>query len=136
MAHDENIKIEVICHDKLQIFANPILMEQAVFNLICNAVKYSGSGSKVIVTGKQINSYGEKKIEITVEDNGVGIDASQIDRIFERFYRINKNKFQNIEGSGLGLSIVRHITLSHNGNISVISNKNRGCKFSITLPRI
>jgi len=136
MAREENIKIEVICHDKLQISANPVLMELAVFNLISNAVKYSGSGSKVIVTGKQIKSHGEKKIEITVEDNGVGINEDQIERIFERFYRINKNQSQNIEGTGLGLSIVRHITLAHNGNISVISNRDRGCKFFITLPCI
>ncbi len=136
MAREENIKIEIICHDKLQISANAILMEQAVFNLINNAVKYSGSGSKVLVMGKQINPDGEKKIEITVEDNGVGIDEDQIDRIFERFYRINKKKSQNLGGTGLGLSIVRHIALAHNGNISVISNKDRGCKFSIILPCI
>ncbi|MBI9100569.1 MAG: PAS domain-containing protein [Spirochaetaceae bacterium] len=134
MAEKENIKMEVICYDKLLIRVNPILLEQAVFNLINNAVKYSGSGSKVIITGKQVLSNGEKSIEISIEDNGIGIEDDQIDRIFERFYRINKNQKPDTGGTGLGLSIVRHIILAHKGRISVVSNKDRGCKFTISLP--
>jgi len=136
IAQKENIKMEVICYEKLQISANPILLEQAVFNLISNAVKYSGRGSTVIITGKQTLLDGDKKIEISIEDNGIGIGEDQLDRIFERFYRINKKQNHDIGGTGLGLSIVRHIALAHKGKVSAISNKNRGCKFSITLPAI
>lgn len=134
IARKEDIEIKIVCYEKLHLSANPILLEQAIFNLICNAVKYAGRGSTIIISGKLTHSDNKKKVEITVEDNGIGIEKDQLDRIFERFYRIDKKQSRKVGGTGLGLSIVRHIALAHKGEITVKSEKNRGCRFSIILP--
>ncbi len=133
-ATEENISIKIVCFEKLRVQANPNLLEQAILNLVNNAVKYAGKGSSIIISGRQTAVKREKKIEIVVEDDGVGIDPEQVDRIFERFYRIDKKQSRNAGGTGLGLSIVRHIILAHKGKISVSSELGRGAKFTITLP--
>ncbi|RQW05904.1 MAG: PAS domain S-box protein [Calditrichaeota bacterium] len=125
------VTMEVICDETLSVYVSPTLLEQAVFNLVNNAVKYAGEGAHIIIKAqkKEINT-----VMIEVKDNGVGMEREQLERIFERFYRINRQQSKNKGGTGLGLSIVKHIALAHNGNVSVETEPGKGSKFTIFLP--
>jgi two-component system phosphate regulon sensor histidine kinase PhoR len=114
----------------------PVLADSGYFdivmrNLIDNAVKYVDENSGRIRIGA-FSSPGSVSIEI--EDNGIGIPQSDLDRIFERFYRVDKARSRDLGGTGLGLSIVKHIVLAHKGKIEVRSRVNLGSVFSVTLP--
>ena len=73
-------------------------------------------------------------VEISVEDTGIGIEGKHLDRIFERFYRVDKARSRELGGTGLGLSIVKHITSAHGGRVSVVSKPGRGSTFRVSLP--
>ena len=102
----------------------------AVANLIENAVKYSDTGSEVVVESRLHDGW----IEITVTDTGVGIPARDIDRIFERFYRVDRARSRDTGGTGLGLSIVRHVATNHSGEVTVQSREGEGSVFTIRVP--
>ncbi len=104
--------------------------ERAVSNLIDNAIKYSPAGSQVWVEA----SGNSKGVTISVKDNGIGIPESDLPRIFERFYRVDKGRTRELGGTGLGLSIVKHILERHGGSVNVQSKLNSGSTFTITLP--
>ena len=109
---------------------NPALLEQAVINLLDNAIKYSGKGSVIrVVAEKQPG-----EVLIRVCDNGVGIAKQDVERIFERFYRVDKARSAKLGGTGLGLSIVKHIVAAHQGNVSVESSPGKGSTFTLHLP--
>lgn len=99
-------------------------------NLVDNAVKYSESGSTITVTA----SATQDDVTLTVEDRGVGIPEADLDRIFERFYRVDQGRSRDTGGTGLGLSIVRHVVLNHGGTIEVASTEGVGTTFVATLP--
>jgi two-component system sensor histidine kinase SenX3 len=103
----------------------------ALFNLLDNAVKYSESGSPVEITV----GAGETEVEIAVRDHGVGIPPRDIDRIFERFYRVDRARSRETGGTGLGLAIVRHVAVNHDGDVRVESRQGVGSTFTLTLPR-
>ena len=103
----------------------------AVGNLVANAVAYSPSGSTVVVTAKG----GESTVDLSVTDQGIGIPANEIDRIFERFYRVDPARHRSTGGTGLGLSIVKHVAASHGGDVRVWSVEGQGSTFTLTLPR-
>jgi two-component system sensor histidine kinase SenX3 len=103
----------------------------ALFNLLDNAVKYSESGSPVEVTVAASDS----EVEITVRDRGIGIPPRDIDRIFERFYRVDRARSRETGGTGLGLAIVRHVAVNHDGDVRVESRQGEGSTFTLTLPR-
>ena len=106
----------------------------AVGNLVENAVVYSDPGARVVV-GAHVRSRGEDvQVEISVSDNGIGIPASEHERIFERFYRVDYARSRANGGTGLGLSIVKHIAAMHGGEVSVWSQVGRGSTFTITMP--
>ncbi len=105
--------------------------ERAISNLIDNAVKYSPAGSQVSVEVTGISP----KVTITVKDNGIGIPESDLPRIFERFYRVDKGRTRESGGTGLGLSIVKHIIERHSGSVHVESTPQKGSTFTITLPQ-
>ena len=105
-------------------------LEQAVINLIENAIKYSGANSKVHV--KVDSDY--QQIRIAVIDQGSGIDKKHLPRIFERFYRVDKARSRDVGGTGLGLAIVKHFVIAHGGSISVESTPGQGSVFKIQLP--
>lgn len=113
----------------LEIDAEKI--EQAIVNLIDNAIKFTQSGGEVTVS----LSADKELVEIEVIDTGPGIPADDIPRIFERFYRVDKARSRELGGTGLGLSIAKHIVEAHNGRIKVESEFGRGSKFIITLPK-
>ena len=102
----------------------------AIQNLIENAINYSPEGTKVNVTSK--NEYGI--VDISITDQGIGIPESDLDRIFERFYRVDPARSRLTGGTGLGLSIVKHVALKHGGEVKVWSSENVGSTFSLRLP--
>jgi two-component system sensor histidine kinase SenX3 len=104
----------------------------AVENLISNAINYSPSGSRVTVTTRV--DWAEKTVNVSVIDQGIGIDQADVDRIFERFYRTDSARSERTGGTGLGLSIVRHTALSHGGNVAVVSRLGAGSTFTLTIP--
>ena len=103
----------------------------ALFNLLDNAAKYSESGSPVEITV----AAGDTEVEIAVRDHGVGIPPRDIDRIFERFYRVDRARSRETGGTGLGLAIVRHVAVNHDGGVRVESRQGEGSTFTLTLPR-
>jgi len=129
-AGKKHIAVEVDCDPSLKAPIHPLLLEQAVTNLIDNAVKYSPEDTKVIV--RAFRRDGDVRIEVC--DMGPGIEAVHLPRIFERFYRVDKGRSQQLGGTGLGLAIVRHIALAHGGKADVDSTPGKGSTFSILLP--
>ena len=127
---EKNVSIEIICDPDVQANINPDLLEQAVVNLIDNAVKYSDPGSRVEVEG--LRADGEALIR--VRDSGCGIPEEHIPRLFERFYRVDKARSRQLGGTGLGLAIVKHIVLAHGGQVMVESIPEKGSTFTIHLP--
>jgi two-component system sensor histidine kinase SenX3 len=126
-------RIEVV-HDGergLEIFGNADQVSIAVGNLVSNAVTYSPDDSKVVVAART----NEMMVDITVTDQGIGIPAHEIDRIFERFYRVDPARHRSTGGTGLGLSIVKHVAASHGGEVRVWSVEGHGSSFTLTLPR-
>lgn len=114
----------------LCIKANPQQMKELLSNLVSNAVKYNRPGGQVWVN---IREKGENLV-IRVRDNGVGIPQESLDRIFERFYRVDKGRSRKQGGTGLGLSIVKHIVNFYHGTIRVTSQLEEGTEFIVTIP--
>jgi two-component system sensor histidine kinase SenX3 len=115
---------------EVYIFVDKRQIEIAIYNLLDNAVKYSDPGTSVSISADVLNS----NVEITVVDHGIGIPAKDIDRIFERFYRVDSQRSRDTGGTGLGLSIVKHAVSNNGGNIEVYSNEGEGSTFKIVLP--
>ena len=116
--------------EELHAHINPPLLEQGIMNLIDNAVKYSDPGAHVFITLRT----DDQGIHIDVRDQGVGIAAEHLPRLFERFYRVDKARSRGVGGTGLGLAIVKHIAQSHNGTITVQSTPGHGSTFTFHLP--
>lgn len=130
LAEQEGVTTSLVCEQGIVARINPALLEQAVINLVDNAIKYSGRGSAIRVEAEK--QAGE--VLIRVRDNGVGIAKQDVARIFERFYRVDKARSAKLGGTGLGLSIVKHIVSAHHGHVSVDSSPGQGSTFTIHLP--
>ena len=130
-AQEKGMRIELSCEDGLFAEMNAHLMEQAVANLVDNAIKYSDEGTAV---GVKTRSEGGM-VKIDVSDEGPGIPPEHRARIFERFYRIDKGRSRKLGGTGLGLAIVKHIAGLHGGSVSVESEAGKGSTFTISLPK-
>ncbi|MCK5243664.1 MAG: HAMP domain-containing protein [Desulfobacterales bacterium] len=124
------IDIELSCPENLFSKMEPRLLEQAVVNLLDNAVKYSNEESSIRVEASQ----GEGEIILSVRDEGCGIEKKHLSRLFERFYRVDKARSRQLGGTGLGLAIVKHIAQAHGGHVNVESTPGKGSTFSIYLP--
>ncbi len=132
-AQIKSIDIRVQCPEKVYAPVDPILMEQAVFNLVDNAVKYNPEGTRVSVD-VTLTDVTHGQIKIQVSDSGQGVDKEHLPKLFNRFYRVDKGRSRDQGGTGLGLAIVKHIVQYHNGRIEVESEKGQGTCFSITIP--
>jgi two-component system phosphate regulon sensor histidine kinase PhoR len=130
-ASERRIEINLSCDAALTARMNPPLLDQAIVNLLDNAVKYSEPGSKVDVEASVFNG----EVTIAVRDVGCGIPADELSRIFERFYRVDKARSRKLGGTGLGLAIAKHIVNVHHGRVTVESAVGKGSTFSIKLPR-
>ena len=129
-AAEKKVALELTCPAELATAMNGPLLEQAVVNLIDNAVKYSTAEQNIAVEALQ---EGEEML-IRVTDHGCGIGAEHLTRIFERFYRADKARSRDLGGTGLGLAIVKHIAHSHGGRVAVHSTLGQGSTFTIYLP--
>jgi two-component system sensor histidine kinase SenX3 len=115
----------------LVLLGNREQVAVAVSNLVANAVAYSPEGSSVVVSA----TAREQAVDISVTDRGIGIPAKELDRIFERFYRVDPARHRSTGGTGLGLSVVKHVAASHGGEVKVWSVEGQGSTFTLTLPR-
>lgn len=129
-AERKNIAIASQYQPDLFIHGDRDQIHAAVSNLVENAVTYSPEDSKVSVTAKSIDG----EIHITVTDHGIGIPNEELDRIFERFYRVDPARARATGGTGLGLSIVKHVAASNGGRVTVWSEQGQGSSFTLILP--
>ena len=128
-SREKKIKVSMVCPEDLRARINGPLLEQAIINLIDNAVKYSGPGSSVRVEA----GHDDGQVEVKVLDQGVGIPQEHLPRLFERFYRVDPSRSRKVGGTGLGLAIVKHIAQAHGGKVGVESAPGRGSTFTIYL---
>jgi two-component system phosphate regulon sensor histidine kinase PhoR len=128
-AREKSIELVLSCASDIFADINPPLLEQAVINLIDNAVKYSDAGGTVWIEGGRDG----RQTRIQVRDQGCGIDREHLPRLFERFYRVDKARSRRAGGTGLGLSIVKHIVKAHHGRVTVDSVPGQGSTFRIIL---
>ncbi len=130
-ATSKNIKVVVGGTPGLRTFGNEEQVSAAVTNLLANAVTYSGVDSTVLISTKEC----ESMVDISVVDQGIGIPHDELDRIFERFYRVDPARHRSTGGTGLGLSIVKHVAATHGGDVRVWSLEGQGSTFTLSLPR-
>ncbi len=133
-AIERSIGFETRCPESLVAEVNSPLLEQAVINLIDNAIKYSEPGDTVRLEADMEPGKAGDELVIRVADDGVGIAAEHLPRLFERFYRADKARSRKLGGTGLGLAIVKHIVQAHRGTITVESTPGVGSTFTIRLP--
>ncbi len=122
--------VGLTCPEALKVAADARLLEQAVINLLDNAINYSEPGRPVQIVGRE--HAGEVLIE--VHDQGCGIAVQHLTRIFERFYRVDKARSREAGGTGLGLAIVKHVVQAYGGSVTVASELGKGSVFTIHLP--
>ncbi len=120
--------------ETLLVLADPEGVERALLNLVDNAVKYGKEGGTVSITAAVTTAGGKETVTITVADDGDGIEARHLPRLFERFYRVDTGRSRQHGGAGLGLAIVKHLVESMDGAIEVESEIGKGTRFIVTLP--
>ena len=130
-AEAQRVTVVPTCAAELRAMVNAPLLEQAIVNLLENAITYSNPDSYVWVNARQ----DDDMLVIDVRDQGVGIPHDHLDRIFERFYRVDKARSRERGGTGLGLAIVKHIAQVHGGQVSVTSTVGQGSTFTVYIPR-
>jgi two-component system, OmpR family, sensor histidine kinase SenX3 len=133
-AERRNIRVESGEVPDVTVLGDRRQLTSAVFNLLDNAVKYSDEGSEVLVQAAVEFHDGRPIVRIDVIDHGIGIPPRDRERIFERFYRVDKARTRDTGGTGLGLAIVRHAVTNHGGELSVTSREGEGSTFTIMLP--
>jgi signal transduction histidine kinase len=124
-------KVEVAIEPELpELPLDPAAFKQALANLVDNAIKYSGEGRRLRVSARRAGAH----VCVEVADDGVGIPAGEIERIFEKFYRVGRSETQGRRGSGVGLALVKHIVEAHGGRVGVESQPGAGSCFRLHLP--
>jgi two-component system phosphate regulon sensor histidine kinase PhoR len=127
---DSGVKLQSAGAPDALVMADPDAMHQVFGNLMENALKYAGSGKRIQAGARLLAS----EVEFTIQDFGPGIASEHLERIFERFYRVDKARSRESGGTGLGLAIVKHIVLAHGGRIWAESELGNGASFHFTLP--
>ncbi len=127
------VRLSFVCAENICFSINPVLLEQALVNLIVNAIRYSKEGDTVSVTVEESGQAEGRSVILSVSDTGCGIAKEHLSRIFERFYRSDKARSRAAGGTGLGLAIVKHIAQSHGGTVEVESSEGFGATFRIIL---
>jgi two-component system phosphate regulon sensor histidine kinase PhoR len=149
-AEEKKVQLHLTCEQGLTATIHAGLIEQALINLIDNAIAYGATPERPYVditasrcttctysehtrhtTGTPVK---ENALVLTVRDYGHGIAPEHLDRLFERFYRVDKGRSRDTGGTGLGLSIVKHIAIIHGGSVAVESEPGKGATFMLTLP--
>jgi two-component system phosphate regulon sensor histidine kinase PhoR len=127
---DHGMTLEVAFSTERRVLADRDAIQQVFSNLIENAAKYAAEGERILLGAVRKGN----SVELFVRDFGPGLRSEHLQRIFERFYRVDKARSIESGGTGLGLAIAKHIMLAHNGSIRAESILNRGCTFLMTLP--
>ena len=133
-AEQHRVTLTVAGASGTHVLGNARQLGVAVGNLVENAVVYSDPGARVVVAAHVQPHSDDDYVEITVSDNGIGIAPQELDRVFERFYRVDYARSRANGGTGLGLSIVRHIAATHGGEVTVWSRLGQGSTFTIRIP--
>lgn len=126
----QNVRLENRVDPEVTVYADARRLEQMLTNLIDNAIKFSREHGTVVISHES-----GTRDRILVQDNGDGISAQHLERVFERFYRIDRARSRDLGGTGLGLAIVKHIALLHGGEVTVTSELGKGSTFTIHLPK-
>ena len=124
-----NISLDLNLGSKT-IFADRHHMMSVIYNLLDNAVKYSGNDAQIIIK----TSLKAESVEISIQDNGIGIPKHLHKKIFDKFYRISSGDIHNVKGFGIGLNYVKNIINEHNWQIKLVSESGRGSTFIIIIP--
>jgi two-component system sensor histidine kinase SenX3 len=136
-AEQAGITVEVVCADGLVVRGSEAQLGTAVANLVDNAIAYSPGGTRVLVTAAPSSDHQARPtVDISISDEGLGIAEADLDRIFERFYRVDPARSRATGGTGLGLAIVKNIVTNHLGTVRVRSVEGEGSTFTIRLPRV
>lgn len=131
VAEDKNLELNYIpARDNLEVFGDKEKLRQVLVNLVHNAIKYTEKGKVEILIEEE-----NKHAKVIVRDTGIGIPDDYLDRIFERFFRIDKARSRSLGGTGLGLAIVKHIIEAHNSKVSVTSKVGEGSEFYFLLKK-
>lgn len=131
VAKSRHISLLFNCDEALPtLYGNEGWFKQMVVNLVDNAIKYTNEDGEIRVNISHV----EDEIRLSVKDNGVGISEEHLERLFERFYRVDKARSRSIGGTGLGLAIVKHVVISFGGSIDVLSEYGKGTEFVVRLP--
>lgn len=133
-AENHQVELTVAGERNCRVLGSARQLSVAISNLVENAVIYSDPGARVVVAAHRVAATDDDYIEITVSDNGIGIPPSDLERIFERFYRVDYARSRADGGTGLGLAIVKHIAASHRGDVGVWSQVGQGSTFTIKIP--
>jgi two-component system phosphate regulon sensor histidine kinase PhoR len=129
-ALDRNVSVQNLIEDRARVVADPYRLMQMLTNLIENAIKFNRQGGSVTIRF----DHGDRD-RITVADTGEGIPGQHLDRLFERFYRVDRARSRELGGTGLGLAIVKHLAKAHGGEVTVSSRVGEGTQFTIELPK-
>jgi heavy metal sensor kinase len=130
IATSKRVSLEVKCADSIQVTGDPQWLERVILNLLDNAIKFTPEGGKVSVSA----TAGEERVAVEVSDTGIGISQEALPNIFERFFRVDPSRSKQVEGVGLGLTIVKWIVEAHHGTIAVKSEPGVGSCFTVLLP--
>jgi two-component system phosphate regulon sensor histidine kinase PhoR len=131
IAEDKNLELKIVsARDDLEVFGDKDKLKQVIVNLVLNAIKYTEKGKVEIFINEE-----NKHARITIKDTGIGIPEKYLDRIFERFFRVDKARSRSLGGTGLGLAIVKHIIEAHNSKVNLKSKVGEGSEFSFLLKK-
>jgi two-component system phosphate regulon sensor histidine kinase PhoR len=130
-AEKKNIKLSVAVSGDPIMDGDSLRLKQIIINLVSNSLTYTPVDGTVKIKVEEL----EGQIKFSVKDTGIGIKESEIPRIFERFYRVDKARSRNSGGTGLGLAIVKHLVEAHQGSINVRSKLGKGSEFTILFPK-
>lgn len=130
-AQKRNVHLHFVGSSKCMIYADMSMIEEVIYNLCDNAIRYNNQGGKVWV---EISSRPGNKPVLTVRDTGIGIPGEALEHVFERFYRVDKSRSKSTGGTGLGLAIVKHIVSRHNAELEISSEPGIGTRISVIFP--
>ncbi len=136
LAEQTGITVDARTEPGLRVHGDETQLSTALGNLVDNAIAYSPERTRIAVTSRLVSEDGTDWVDIAVADQGIGIAEPDLDRVFERFYRVDQARSRRTGGTGLGLAIVKHIATNHGGRVSVWSVVGAGSTFTMRLPLV
>lgn len=131
---NKSVLLEASVNKDMKAYMDVAKVEKILWNLVSNALKFSNPGGHIYLIAEEIYSDGIRYIELTVKDEGIGIPEEEVSKIFDRFYKAGNSGKRNIQGTGIGLSIVREMVEIHHGTIKVLSAPQKGTTFKVMIP--